>query len=242
MQPADGLVAGPGQVTMPFSPGLQHYGVVLGEHRARGLRPQRRNRHRPGIIRVVLVRVTGFEQPHPGSQLGRHIHHLLTGGDQLLGQQAPQPGRALHRPGPLRPAGRPRHQPLRLRRAGPYPHPAQRMLARADRDRGVRALVRVNPNHHCRHRHTPHHHRGQRLPRRACLITVLALAPLSSHTTARPDRLAPRYQARPSTAGRRFGSPAHRASQRYGPGSLPSRPDPQRLPQVSIRRILARQR
>jgi hypothetical protein len=36
-----------------------------------------------------------------------------------------------------------------------------------------------------------------RKPRRACLITVLALAPLSSHATARPGRLAPRYQARP---------------------------------------------
>ena len=78
---------------------------------------------------------------------------------------------------------------------------------------------------------------GRVFPRRACLITVPALAPLLSHTAARPDRPAPRYQARPRTAGRRFGSPAHRASQRYGPGSLPSRPDPQRLPQVSIRRL-----
>jgi len=44
-----------------------------------------------------------------------------------------------------------------------------------------------------------HSHRSHQTmrPRRACLITVLALAPLSSHTAARPSRLAPRYQARP---------------------------------------------
>ena len=44
--------------------------------------------------------------------------------------------------------------------------------------------------------HSDHSHRTERGPWRACLITVLALAPLSSHTTARPGRLAPRYKAR----------------------------------------------
>ena len=39
-------------------------------------------------------------------------------------------------------------------------------------------------------------------PRRACLITVLALVPLSSHAAAKPDRLAPRYKARPRLPAR----------------------------------------
>ena len=55
------------------------------------LGPQRRDRHRPGIVRVGLVRVAGLQQPDPGSQLGLHIQHPLAGGDQLLGQQPPSP-------------------------------------------------------------------------------------------------------------------------------------------------------
>jgi len=102
--------------------------VVLGEHRPRGRGAQRRDRHRVGVVRVVLVGVPGLQQPHPGGQLGRHIQHLLTRGDQLLGQQAPQPGGALHRPGPLRPGGRPRQQLGRLGRASIYPYLAQRLL------------------------------------------------------------------------------------------------------------------
>jgi hypothetical protein len=125
--------------------------MILGEHRALGRGPQCGDRHREGVIRVVLAGVPGLQQPHPGRQLGRHVQHLLTGGDQLLRQQAPQPGGALHRPGPLRPRRCPRQQLLRLRRAGAHPQLAQRLLDHADRHRRVRALVRVDPDHHFRH-------------------------------------------------------------------------------------------
>ena len=128
MQPADGLVAGPGKVTMPLGPHLQHGGMILGEHRALGRGPQRGDRHREGVIRVILVGVPGLQQPHPGGQLGRHVQHLLTGGDQLLGEQMPQPGGALHRPGPLRPRRRPRQQLFRLGRAGMHLQLAQRLF------------------------------------------------------------------------------------------------------------------
>jgi hypothetical protein len=129
--------------------------MILGEHQARRLGAQRRDRHRQGVIRVVLVRVPGLQQPHPGGQLGRHVQHLFPGGDQLLGQQMPDPGGAFHRPGPLRPRLRPRHQLGCLRQARRYPHPAQRLLARPDRHRRVRALMRVDPDHHHRHEHLP---------------------------------------------------------------------------------------
>ena len=140
---------------MPFRPDLQHYGVVAGDHRTPGLRPQCGDRHRVGVIRVVLAGVPGLQQPHPGGQLRRHIQHPLTGGDQLLGQQIPQPGRALDRPGPLRPPLRPRQQLAGLGRAGAHLQLALPLFARADRHRGVRALVRVDPDHHFCHQRTP---------------------------------------------------------------------------------------
>ncbi|HEX7269602.1 MAG TPA: hypothetical protein VF256_19560 [Streptosporangiaceae bacterium] len=138
--------------------------MILGEHRAPGRGAQRRDRHREGIVGIVLIGVPGLQQPHPGGQLGRHIQHLLPGGNQLLGQQMPQPVRALHRPGPLRPPHRPRQQLLRLGRASIYPQLAQRLLAHADRYRRGRALARADPDHHVRHQHTPdrYHRTGSR--------------------------------------------------------------------------------
>jgi hypothetical protein len=188
MQPADGLVAGPGQITVPFGPRLQHAGVAVSGHLLPGRRPQRRHRHRQGIVGVALAGVPGVQQPHPGSQLGLPIQHALTGGDQLLGQQVPQPPGALHRPGPLRPGPRPGDQLPSLVRAGPDPQRAQRLPGRAHRPRGMRALMRVDPDHHC-HQRTPIVTRRLDRPQRACLIPDLrwALAPLSSHATARSD-------------------------------------------------------
>ncbi len=224
VQPAGDLVAGPGQVPVPLGPDLQHRGVVLGGHRAPGRGAQRRDRHRQGIVRVVLVGVPGLQQPHPGGQLGRHIQHPLPGGDQLLGQQVAQPGGALHRPGPLRPRRRPRQQLLRLGRAGTHPQLAQRLLTRADRHRGMRALVRVDPDHHFRHQHAlQHRHQTGRTAAGMPNYRMLALAPLSSHATARPGRLAPRSKARPhNAAGRRFGSQPAGPPERYGTTAAPS--------------------
>ena len=65
--------------------------MILGDYfPPGGPGPQRGDRYRPGIVGVVLVRVTGLQQPHPRRQLRRHIQHPLTGGDQLLGQQPAQ--------------------------------------------------------------------------------------------------------------------------------------------------------
>ena len=44
-------------------------------------------------LRVVLVHRPGRQQPDPGTELGLHIQHPLTGRQQLLGQQVPQLGR-----------------------------------------------------------------------------------------------------------------------------------------------------
>ena len=218
VQPAGDLVAGPGQVPVPLGPDLQHGGVIVGGHVPPDLRPQRRDRHRQGVVRVVLVGVPGLQQPHPGGQLRRHIQHLLPGGDQLLGQQVPQPGGAFHRPGPLaaRPPPRPAAVPPGMGRHAPAAGPAAPHLCRsppryasscAGRSRSSRPPSAHSPDR-C--------HRTGR-PRRACLITVLALAPLSSHTAARPGGLAPRSKARPhNAAGRRIGSQPAGPPERYG--------------------------
>ena len=223
VEPAGDLVAGPGQVTVPLGPHLQHRGVVLGCHFPPGPGTQRRDRDGQGVVGVVLVRVPGLQQPHPGGQLGRHVQHPLPGSDQLLGQQMPQPTSAFHGPGPLRPGRGPGHQLLRLGRGRADPQLAQRLFACPDRHRGMRALMRVHADHHC-HQHTPRSSpRGMAEPQRACLIPdLLALAPLSSHATARPGRLAPRSKARPHAVGRRFGSQPTGPLERYGTTAAPS--------------------
>jgi hypothetical protein len=135
--------------------------VAVSGHLPRGPGPQRRDRHRPGIVRVVLVHIAGLQQPHPRRQLGLDVQHLLARGGQLLRQQTAQPGGTLDRPGALRPYRRPRQQLPGLARAGADLLPAQRLLGRADRHRCMRPLVRVNPDHHS-HRHTPRSSRQTR--------------------------------------------------------------------------------
>jgi hypothetical protein len=94
---------------------------------------------------------------------------------------------ALDCPGPLRPGRGPGQEPLGLRNAGADPQLTQRLLRRADRHRRVRGLVRIDPDHHCRHR-------KRSFPlRRARTVagtpnsrTFAELTPLLSHATARP--------------------------------------------------------
>ena len=130
------------------------------------------------------------------------------------GPAAAQPAGAFHRPGPLRPGLRPGNQRPGPVRAGPHPQLAQRLPGRADRHRGVRALMRAGPDHHC-HQCTPSSPATDG-PRRACLIPDLrwARVPLSSHATEGPTEQAHRSKAR-HTAGRRFGSQPRRTSGRY---------------------------
>ena len=217
VKPAGDLVTGPGQVPVPLGPHLQHRRVILGHHLAPGLRPQRRDRDRQGIVRVVLVRVPGLQQPHPGSELGRHVQHPLPGGDQLLGQQPAQPAGALHRPasapatapptppaarpGPRRrgPAARPAAPPPRRsppRYASPYAGRSRSSLPSSARSSIVT--------------------RNERTAAGMPNTGLLALAPLSSHATARTDRLAPRSKARPQRGRQAVREPAHRTSERYG--------------------------
>ena len=116
--------------------------------------------------------------PVPGTDT-----RVLTGRDQLLGQQVPQPVGAFHRPGPLRPGRCPGQQPLCLRGRGPDPHLAQRGLIRIDRHRRVRSLVRVHADHH--HRHDlplSSHSRQKGTAADMSYYGSVIVAPLTSHT------------------------------------------------------------
>ena len=98
VQPAGDLVTQPRQVTVPLSPHVQHRRVVPGHHRPRCLEPQRRDRHRQRIVRVVLICVTSLQQPHPGRQLRLNVQDPLAGGDELPVQQPAQASSTLHSP------------------------------------------------------------------------------------------------------------------------------------------------
>ena len=238
MQPADDLGTAAAQVPVPLGPDLQHRRVIIGPDLPDASRPQRCDGHRPGIVGVVLVHIASGQQPDPRAELGRYIQHPLTSGQQLLGQQMPQAAGALDRPGPLRPGRGPFQQPLRLRRAGAYPQLTQRLLRRADHHRRVRGLVRIDPDHHCRHgKHS------LPLPADKDRGGHAQFQDLrSAHTSFEPRHgEAPagwHVVRKPSPAGRQaVQEPAHRDLSTLRPDSLPSRPGPHRLPQVSIGRL-----
>ena len=64
--------------------------------------------------------------------------------------------------------------------------------------------------------------------------TFAAFTPLLSHATARPRQAGTSFESQPQQGGRRLESQATGTSQRYDPGSFPSRPGPHRLLKVSI--------
>ena len=67
--------------------------------------------------------------------------------------------------------------------------------------------------------------------------TFAELTPLLSHATARPRPAGTSFESQTQQGGRRIESQTNRDLSTLRPDSLPSRPGPHRLPQVSIRRI-----
>ena len=102
--------------------------------------PQRGERHRQGVVGVVLVRSTVAQQPCPRRQRGRHVDDVLVGGDELLRQQEPETLGSLDRPSPRGERLRPRQQPADLVAAAAHLQPGELDLAMTDRHRGVRCL------------------------------------------------------------------------------------------------------
>jgi hypothetical protein len=149
------LVPPPGQVGVILGHQTQHGAMVLDRHRGQHRSMHRRDRHRTGVVGIVLVRLTRRQHPHPGGQRGGNVQHHLAGSDKLLGQQIAQPVGRLDRPRPRLEWRRPRQQLLHLPATSPHPQAGQLVLGRVERGRGVRTLVRVDTNHHCSHRDPP---------------------------------------------------------------------------------------
>jgi hypothetical protein len=112
-------------------------------------------RDRVRVGGIGLAALPGSEHPRAGRQLGRHIHHLLTIGQQPVRQMPADPLASLDRPDPLRPV-------LRLREHRPVPGGVggipstlpDGLITGHDLDGGG-ALVRVHPNDYLAHPRPP---------------------------------------------------------------------------------------
>ena len=84
---------------------------------------------------------------HPGGQLRWHVDHYLASSDELLGEQRAGPGRALDGPPPRHEPGRPAQQPLSLLAVSRQLQHRLHPLIAVEHRGGVRAAVRVDPDH-----------------------------------------------------------------------------------------------
>ena len=119
--------------------------------------PQRRgadrdDRDRVGVAGIGLAVVAGVEEPHPGSELGRHVHDVLAGLEEPLRQRPAGAVASLDRPDPLRPVLRigPHRGVAGL--VGAEPARAEQLLASVDDLDRRRQLVGIDPDDHLRHR------------------------------------------------------------------------------------------
>jgi hypothetical protein len=222
VEPAGDLVPRAAQVPVALGPQLEHRRVILGCHLPRSRRAQRRDRDRAGVVRVVLARPPGRQQPHPGAQLGLHIEHELAPRPPAAGR-AGSPGRRhprLPRSAPARtlptpPAARP-GPPKRVpaaRPAVPRPRrsPPRYATPYADQRRSLllpsaRSFVII-----CREG-----------PWRACLIPDWRRA--SYEPRHGEIRQAGTSLLSQTASGRQaFREPAHRTSERYDQAATPTR-------------------
>ena len=135
MQPTDRPGALGDEFVMAFGEQAQHRRVVLDLHDPQPRMTQRHDRGGAGVVAVGLVAALGVEDPDPSRQLGRHIHDVFTGGDELLGQQRTHPGCTLHRPTTRFEPSRERQQTVPLLTIGADPDLVDDLLGRID-DRG----------------------------------------------------------------------------------------------------------
>jgi hypothetical protein len=104
MEPVEGPGALTDQVVAAVRQQPQDGRVVLEADLAKARGPKGGHRHRDRVVGIALAAVAGRQQPHPGGQLGRHVHHQLAVADQLLREPAAKAAGALHRPAALGPA------------------------------------------------------------------------------------------------------------------------------------------
>jgi hypothetical protein len=148
MKPARSPVPSPTQIGVALGQQPQHPSVIRSSHRRETRRAQRRDRHREGVVGIVLVGAARTQDPHPGRQRRRHVQHVLAGGHELLGQQIPESAGRLDRPRPLFEGRRPLEQLVELATTRPHLQLRKLCFVAVDHDRGVRPLVGIDTDHH----------------------------------------------------------------------------------------------
>jgi hypothetical protein len=118
-------------------------------------RAQRHHRNRVRVGGIGFAGIAGVEDPHPRGQLGRHVQHRLTLGEQPLRQRTADTLRALDRPPVVRPllAHMLDQQPV-ARRVGAEAAPRQHRAVLVDRLDRHALLVWVHTHHHSAHLQT----------------------------------------------------------------------------------------
>ncbi len=153
MEPAGGLGLEAGELGVPVGKHPQNGHMILGGDCPQPRLTERHDRHRTGIVGVVLLRPCRIQHPDPGRLRRGHIHHVFAGGDQLLGQQVAVTVGGLDGPPPSRELLRPRQQDSCLALGRANLEPSEHPLTGINRSRGMGSLMRVDSDHH-RH-HTP---------------------------------------------------------------------------------------
>lgn len=101
VQPVDALHLRLRQLVAAVDQHPQHLQVrVMGEH-PQALGADRDDRHRVRVMGVGLAVMPSVQQPRPSRQLRRHVHNVLTVGQQPLRQRPTGAVAALHRPHPF---------------------------------------------------------------------------------------------------------------------------------------------
>jgi hypothetical protein len=141
---------------------------------------------------------------------------------------------ALDCPGPPRPGRRPGQQAFRLDSAGADPQLTQRLLHRADRHCRVRGLLRIDPDHHCRHGNTPSLPAGKDRGGHAQFQDLCGAHASFEPRHGEARQAGTSFESQPQQGGRRKKSQANRDLSTLRPDSLPSRPGPHRLPKSQL--------
>ena len=124
----------------------QRIQLTVRRQDTKGLGAHRDHRDRMRVQRVGLAVVAGVEQPHPGSELGRHVHHVLAGLQQPLRQRTTRTVAALDGPHSVRPVlGVGPHRGVAGLVGAEPARPEQPLVAVDDLDRG-RHFMGINPD------------------------------------------------------------------------------------------------
>ena len=106
MQPVEGLCPGAGDLITAVTQHPQHHQFRIGAEFPQSLVAQRDHHNRVRVRGISLTALAGVEDACPGGQLGGHIQHALSIGQEPLRYRAPDPVSSLNGPDPLRPLTR----------------------------------------------------------------------------------------------------------------------------------------